>query len=728
MTECSDWANCKVFSSPPDSKADHHAVDDELERTPTRGGTDVPARQRDEGRDDGIPLATRRQASRSRRSAPTGTPFAVVERLEGRDLPASGGMGPPRHPPAGPETTGRGDPPRARGGGHRQRRRDHRRRRPQRAVLGVRVEAGVAPAITGDTETLVFAIDGAVAKARTGAFFGNNQAPLTSRTIQFISQSTMTQREVESTRTSPTRTRRCAGPASSPRSASKGHFPPGVLFTPQVDLFAIEHTNRDSIISPGPDRIRGTADDIAAARPVQRRPGRSCPPGQDDPPRRSRTASSPACCPTAQSRGIATLPGRHPDLQERPAWSAASASSSRADRLRHRGELASRRRLFDPTKPDRSLEAEFIAFAAAGGQQGGGRRVQHARRNGARPAVVPAPGVRPALRPHRPRRHHAGHLRRPRRGRGPENLVDFGRRLGLGDAEQRTCRTCRSTAGGDTRSLGRRSPSPRAGWSCRTTASTGPDRRRGAPRSSSAGIAEAQPRPRRDPPAARTARPRMVFAVTDPTGDVLGLFRMPDATSSRSTWPWPRRATSPTTPTRRSSSRSTRSRACRPGTRSPTARSATWPSRASPRASTATRRARSRSSTTAASIRHRPTGRPAAAGLGVPERAGLRRLQPGSRTSATRSTSPNQNGIVFFPGSAPLYKDIDGDGVRDLVGGFGVSGDGVDQDDVVTFGGDRGFERADQLSCGPTRSFVRGVRLPYQKFNRQPHVPTNSLP
>lgn len=71
-----------------------------------------------------------------------------------------------------------------------------------------------------------------------------------------------------------------------------------------------------------------------------------------------------------------------------------------------------------------------------------------------------------------------------------------------------------------------------------------------------------------------------------------------------------------------------------------------------------------------------------------------------------------KNGIVFFPGSAPLYKN------GTLVGGFGVSGDGVEQDDLVTSGGIIGFEapaaiRADQV-------FVRGVRLPYLKFNRKP--------
>jgi uncharacterized protein GlcG (DUF336 family) len=72
----------------------------------------------------------------------------------------------------------------------------------------------------------------------------------------------------------------------------------------------------------------------------------------------------------------------------------------------------------------------------------------------------------------------------------------------------------------------------------------------------------------------------------------------------------------------------------------------------------------------------------------------------------------NQSGIVFFPGSEPLYID----GV--LVGGLGVSGDGVDQDDYVTAGGAAGFEppeaiRADQI-------MINGVRLPYLHFPRNP--------
>src|SRR5262249_20224382 len=65
-------------------------------------------------------------------------------------------------------------------------------------LLGVRVEQNVSPTIQDNTANLVFAVDGALAEARTAAFFANDVAPLTSRTIQFISQTTITQREVDS--------------------------------------------------------------------------------------------------------------------------------------------------------------------------------------------------------------------------------------------------------------------------------------------------------------------------------------------------------------------------------------------------------------------------------------------------------------------------------------------------------------------------------------------------
>jgi uncharacterized protein GlcG (DUF336 family) len=79
-------------------------------------------------------------------------------------------------------------------------------------------------------------------------------------------------------------------------------------------------------------------------------------------------------------------------------------------------------------------------------------------------------------------------------------------------------------------------------------------------------------------------------------------------------------------------------------------------------------------------------------------------------------TNPaNQNGVVWFPGSAPLYRAGSG-----VIGGFGVSGDGVDQDDVVTTGGQVGFTPVGALRADQT--FFLGVRLPYQKYDRNPEA------
>jgi uncharacterized protein GlcG (DUF336 family) len=81
-------------------------------------------------------------------------------------------------------------------------------------------------------------------------------------------------------------------------------------------------------------------------------------------------------------------------------------------------------------------------------------------------------------------------------------------------------------------------------------------------------------------------------------------------------------------------------------------------------------------------------------------------------TQGRQPNDPNQSGIVFFPGSAPLYR-----GGR-MVGGLGVSGDGVEQDDYVTAGGAQGFEALDSIRAD--QIFIRNVRLPYWKFPRDP--------
>lgn len=83
-------------------------------------------------------------------------------------------------------------------------------------------------------------------------------------------------------------------------------------------------------------------------------------------------------------------------------------------------------------------------------------------------------------------------------------------------------------------------------------------------------------------------------------------------------------------------------------------------------------------------------------------------------TSCTTALSRLQNGIQIFPGSVPLYKN------EVHVGAIGISGDGVDQDDLIAFSGSAGFEapeniRSDTLS-------VRGTRLPFAVFPRHPNL------
>lgn len=75
--------------------------------------------------------------------------------------------------------------------------------------------------------------------------------------------------------------------------------------------------------------------------------------------------------------------------------------------------------------------------------------------------------------------------------------------------------------------------------------------------------------------------------------------------------------------------------------------------------------------------------------------------------------NPNlPNGLTIFPGGFPLYRD------GQLIGAIGISGDGVDQDDIIGASGCEDFLpnariRADRFS-------YRGARLPYTKFPRDP--------
>ncbi len=82
------------------------------------------------------------------------------------------------------------------------------------------------------------------------------------------------------------------------------------------------------------------------------------------------------------------------------------------------------------------------------------------------------------------------------------------------------------------------------------------------------------------------------------------------------------------------------------------------------------------------------------------------------RLLSLRELPPYGNGITIFPGGIPLYKN------GQLVGAIGVSGDGVDQDDLIAFAGSQSFEPPPEIRSD--RFFYHDVRLPYIKIPRQP--------
>ncbi len=84
-----------------------------------------------------------------------------------------------------------------------------------------------------------------------------------------------------------------------------------------------------------------------------------------------------------------------------------------------------------------------------------------------------------------------------------------------------------------------------------------------------------------------------------------------------------------------------------------------------------------------------------------------------SAPPASLPPNPNlPNGITIFPGGFPLYRN----GV--LIGAIGVSGDGVDQDDIIAASGAEDFLAPEAIRAD--RFSYRGARLPYAKFPRNP--------
>ena len=576
------------------------------------------------------------------------------------------------------------------------------------SILGVRAEAAVPRT---DQDFLVFAIDGAVAEARTAALFSNDKAPLTSRTVQFISQSTITQREVESNPNIPDPNSTIEGPGFVAPVGLGGNFPPGVANTHVVDLFDIEHTNRDSIVSAGADGIKGTADDITLSGRFNINPA-DVPTGK--------AISAPESYgfvsgirPNSQSRGMGTLPGGLPLYKNNVLVGGIGVffpgpngyATYEQGFLPGIGQTTAQR-----TSAPRELEAEWIAFAAAGGSSGAKASV------GALDGIAPVKGYNLPTG-----RIDLGGITLTSVGpiAGPlgiQKILNVGKVVGRGDHNNHGVVDQPIDPANDRYATGQSVPD---GWLVLPHAGSNLTQAQ-VTKIINQGIAEARivRAQIRLPLGSRTS---MTFAVTDLDGRILGLYRMPDSTvfsidvsvaKARNTAYYANPAQiqdidlvddngdgTPDLP--KGTALTNRTFRFLTEARYPAGVQNSVPG--------------------AFSILREPGINPATAeNLGAPlpasvynnSVAGFDAFHPG-RNFHDPYNLANQNGVVFFPGSTPLYKNN-----SILSGGFGVSGDGVDQDDIVTFYGAQGFQapnnlRADHFS-------VRNVRLPFQKFPRNP--------
>ncbi len=562
-------------------------------------------------------------------------------------------------------------------------------------ILGVRTESAVD---TSDPARLAFSIDGAVAKARTGAFFSNGQAILTSRTVSHISQSTITQREVEANPNSPVDT--INGPGYVAPIGVGGQFPPGILNQPLVDLFAIEHTNRTSIVANG---VTITNRDSYGDQSGQ--------------------------APDTLARGISTMPGglgiyrfKTNDLIggigvffPGPSGFAtfeqgfvASAAQTRNARL----------------NAPRALEAESIALEAL---------LPVTIPNGGNP--LPPLGVTLAPQLLFQRAGFGNLAAAPvtlQRAQTIVNAVNNAARIYLGGVAlqsfgsqagplgiQQTFNLIRAYGNGMVSGAEQPvapggvmllpgQPQP-AGWlvpaqsgSVLTAAQV--------TQIINAGIAQSQKT--RAQIRSQPTFARMVLAVADFDGTLLGVYRMHDATvfSIDVAVAKARNTVYYASPDLQPQDRVGRVPLGTAFTNR-TFRYLAVPNYPS---------GNSNAAPAPFSILNEPGINPKTGlNVGPPKPAssfttvlGFDSFNPGRnfRCPFTVQPAQNQNGVVFFPGSTALYRG------RNLAGGFGVSGDGVDQDDVVTFYGAAGYAaptaiRADQY-------FVGGIRLPYIKFSR----------
>ncbi|MEI6240759.1 MAG: hypothetical protein WCR51_10245 [Planctomycetia bacterium] len=556
-------------------------------------------------------------------------------------------------------------------------------------ILGVRTESGVS------TPDLNFAINGAIAKARSAVFFSSGQGILTSRTVGYLSQSTITQREVEANPSSPNPV--IQGPGFVAPVGVGGQFPPGIINQPLVDLFCIEHSNRVSTY------VNGTL--VANRMSYGQQLGTA---------------------PDETSRGIGTMPGGLPVYRSGTNELIAGIGAFFPGPFGY----ATFEQAFVPvagqTREDRvnaplALESELIVFETlfVPTPLGG---VPRPAVSGAPQGIINLAQISPSqsLQTQVDRINAAARINLggialqsfgPKPGPlGVQALFNLMARLGPGTVNG----VNRPVAPGGVTLL---PGMPQAdGWIVPATNGstlTAAD----VTRIINQGIAQAEKT--RAQIRVPTTYSRLIFVVcdyspTNPTvnGNILGLYRMPDALCD---------ALDVTPAKARNSayyaSQDLTAQDQLPGIPLGTAfTTRTFRYLAVPRYPSGNNNA----PPGVWSILNEPGIDPKTGyNIGAPKAAssfqtvlGFDSFNPGRNFSAPLGRWPkaNQNGTIFFPGSSAIYKN------GQLAGGYGSSGDGVDQDDVGAFYGAVGY--APPLAKQADQFIFRGIRLPYIKFSR----------
>jgi uncharacterized protein GlcG (DUF336 family) len=552
-------------------------------------------------------------------------------------------------------------------------------------ILGVREEQGVLNTIK-DTATNVFAIDGAVAEARTAAFFSSNQAALTSRTIRFISQTTITQREVESSPEVSDPNSTVAGPGLVAPIGVGGHFPPGLLPSDSADLFGIEYTNRDYSL-PGVERFNINPAFVPAGQGIYAPVSYGVQSG---------------ILPTARSRGIGTLPGGIPLYFNGTLVGGVGVffPGSNGYATYEQGFVAGKQQTdYQRTNAPLALLAEAIAFSAAGGviSRPVGLGIPAADVQRIYLGGILLDGVGPGGPVQGPKviaqvLAHAGHGKSQN---GADQIVDPANDLYL------------------------QGTTPPTGWLVAphvSPSNSSPLTAQQITQIINQGVAQANlTRAQIRLPVGQ--RTKMVIALSDLDGNVLGLYRMSDSTifsidvavaKARNTayYANPTKVQPQDLPASIKAGTALNNRDFRylalPNFPTGASNTPSGPFSALNDPGINSKTGENLGPALPASVYS----------MNSTSVMGFAAFNP-ARNFRDPYCLANQNGIVFFPGSTPIYLG------GTLSGGLGVSGDGVNQDDFVTYGASLHFavpatvKRADQV-------FYGGVRLPYYVFPRNP--------